>query len=177
MDRKNWNLSTPQNSIWFTEEYLNGTAIHTIGGCATIYEKVNFDVLNQAMQNFVKYKNPEHSSRGSVHQGLLLILNVDFISASLIQHLVSKTAALFQCVKNDICNKNNAKYPCNSWNFFCFSGCKFTDAIRNNAPYNTLRNRVRERHNHNRNKCRNSFCRILKIDFCHRFHHQVSDKN
>lgn len=57
MNKKYFSLSKPQNSIWFTEQYLNGTAINTIGGCATIYEKVNFDILNDVMQNFTKFND------------------------------------------------------------------------------------------------------------------------
>ena len=57
VERKYYDLSKPQNSIWFTEEFLNGTAIHTIGGCTTIYEKIDFDILNLAIQNLVKYND------------------------------------------------------------------------------------------------------------------------
>lgn len=57
MGKHFFDLSNPQNSIWFTEQYLSGTAINTIGGCVTIFKKVDFDILHQVIQNFIKFND------------------------------------------------------------------------------------------------------------------------
>ncbi|MBQ9298122.1 MAG: amino acid adenylation domain-containing protein [Clostridia bacterium] len=57
MSKNFFDLSKPQNSIWLTEQYLSGTAINTIGGCATINTKIDFNLLNTAIQNLIKYND------------------------------------------------------------------------------------------------------------------------
>ena len=50
----NYELSHPQNSIYFTEKFYNGSAVNNICGYVHITEKVNFDVLEKAINLLVK---------------------------------------------------------------------------------------------------------------------------
>ena len=54
MQEPKYELTNPQKSIWVTEEYYKGTAINNICGTATIHDKLDFDLLKQAMQIVIK---------------------------------------------------------------------------------------------------------------------------
>ena len=49
-----YSLTNPQKSIWFTEEFYKGTPIENITGSVIIPEKVNFSLLEQAINIFVE---------------------------------------------------------------------------------------------------------------------------
>lgn len=49
-----YGLTNPQKSIWFTEEFYKGTPIENITGTVIIPEKVNFSVLEKAINIFVE---------------------------------------------------------------------------------------------------------------------------
>ncbi len=50
----NYDLSRPQNSIYFTEKFYNGSAVNNICGYVHITDKVNLDVLEKAINLLVK---------------------------------------------------------------------------------------------------------------------------
>ena len=54
MEKKLYNLTTPQKAIYHTENYYSGTNINNICGIFTIEKEVNFDILNKSIQTFVK---------------------------------------------------------------------------------------------------------------------------
>ena len=54
MDKKIYDLTNPQKSIWYMEEYYKGTAINNICGSLTINEKVDFEKFKKAINLFVK---------------------------------------------------------------------------------------------------------------------------
>ena len=56
MQNNMYDLTTPQKLIWFTEEVFKGTSIGNITGTVIIPNKVNFAVLEQAI-NFYVEKN------------------------------------------------------------------------------------------------------------------------
>ena len=54
MSNTTYNLTNPQNSIWFTEEVYQGIPIENIAGSVIINEKINFELLAEAVKLFVK---------------------------------------------------------------------------------------------------------------------------
>lgn len=54
MEKILYSLTNPQKSIWFTEEFYKGTPIENITGSVIIPEKVNFSLLEQAINIFVE---------------------------------------------------------------------------------------------------------------------------
>ena len=54
MTKELYELTTPQKSIWHTENYYSGTNINNVCGVLTINEPVDFDTLNKAIQLFIQ---------------------------------------------------------------------------------------------------------------------------
>lgn len=49
-----YELTNPQKSIWYTEQYYKGTAINNICGSVLIEQYVNLDLLNNAINKFIE---------------------------------------------------------------------------------------------------------------------------
>ena len=54
MQRKMYELTNPQKSIWFTEEVFKDTPISNIAGTVLIDDKVDFNLLEEAINIFVE---------------------------------------------------------------------------------------------------------------------------
>ena len=54
MNKNLFNLTSPQKSIWYTEEYLSGTNIGNICGTLVFKESINFKKLEQAINILIK---------------------------------------------------------------------------------------------------------------------------
>lgn len=54
MQEKFFNLTNPQKSIWYTEGFYKGTPIENITGIVLINDKVNFKLLEKAINIFVQ---------------------------------------------------------------------------------------------------------------------------
>ena len=54
MEKKLYNLTNPQKSIWLTGEFYKETPIENITGSVTILQKVNFNALKSAINLFVE---------------------------------------------------------------------------------------------------------------------------
>lgn len=54
MENNVYDLTNPQKSIWFTEQFYKGTPIENITGCVIILEKLNLKALKKAINLFVK---------------------------------------------------------------------------------------------------------------------------
>ena len=61
MEKKVYELTTPQKSIWHTESYYNGTNINNVCGILTIHEPVNFKLFNKAIQLFIQENDIYHT--------------------------------------------------------------------------------------------------------------------
>lgn len=57
INKKLYNLSNPQKSIWYTEQFYKNTNINNICGTAIINVPVNFDVLKKAINLSVQYND------------------------------------------------------------------------------------------------------------------------
>lgn len=55
-----YNLTNPQKSIWYTEEYFKGTAINNICGSLTIHEPVDFDLFRKSINIFIQLNDSFH---------------------------------------------------------------------------------------------------------------------
>ena len=53
MQKNMYDLTNPQKSIWYTEEFFKGTPIENITGSVIIPEKVTFSLLAEAINIFV----------------------------------------------------------------------------------------------------------------------------
>ena len=51
---KMYELTAPQKSIWLTEQYYKDTSINNICGSLLIKQDVNLNLLNQAINIFLK---------------------------------------------------------------------------------------------------------------------------
>ena len=54
MQEQKYELTSPQKSIWVTEQYYKDTAVNTICGTAIIHDKINFELLKKSMQIVIK---------------------------------------------------------------------------------------------------------------------------
>lgn len=54
MEKKFYPLSNPQNSIWLTEQYHQGTCLNNIGGYVLIKEDVNILALEKAINSYLE---------------------------------------------------------------------------------------------------------------------------
>ena len=54
IDKKMYELTNPQKSIWYTEQYYKGTSINNICGSVFIREKIDFNILSEAINSFIK---------------------------------------------------------------------------------------------------------------------------
>lgn len=54
MEQKLYNLTNPQKSIWNMEKFFEGKPINNICTPAIIYEKIDTNLLTQAINNVVK---------------------------------------------------------------------------------------------------------------------------
>lgn len=53
-NKKFFELTNPQKSIWYTEQYYNGTTVNNICTSGTVYGKIDENLLKQAINNVVK---------------------------------------------------------------------------------------------------------------------------
>ncbi len=48
------NLTSPQNSIWLTDKFYDSSSLFNLGGTLLIHQKVYFDILERAINLFIK---------------------------------------------------------------------------------------------------------------------------
>ena len=83
MSKNFFNLTSPQKSIWYTEEYLSGTNIGNICGTLVFKESVNFKKLEQArdLNTFLNLKSLHPYSRNSFNVKLCIIFFRTFLNS------------------------------------------------------------------------------------------------
>lgn len=60
MEKKLYDLTAPQKSIYLTEQYFSGTNVNNICGTEIIEEPINFDILKKAIYLFVEHNSSFH---------------------------------------------------------------------------------------------------------------------
>ena len=53
MKEKFYDLTNPQKSIWYTEQFFQGSCVNNLCGTVAIDQVVNFDILKKAIYKFV----------------------------------------------------------------------------------------------------------------------------
>lgn len=54
MEKVLYDLTNPQKSIWYTEQFFKNTTVNNIGGTIIIKNKINFDLLKKSIYEYVK---------------------------------------------------------------------------------------------------------------------------
>ena len=54
MKEKFYDLTNPQKSIWYTEQFFQGSCVNNLCGTVAIDQVVNFDILKKAIYKFVE---------------------------------------------------------------------------------------------------------------------------
>lgn len=54
MEKETFNLTVPQNSIWLTDKFYQSTTISNVGGTLLFKEQVDLDILENAINLFIK---------------------------------------------------------------------------------------------------------------------------
>ena len=65
MKKDVYELTNPQKSIWYTEQFYKGSSVNTICVIAYINEVVDFKLLKQAIKNVIE-NNPNFNIRFSI---------------------------------------------------------------------------------------------------------------
>ncbi len=47
MEKNLYDLTNPQKSIWYTEQFFKNTSVNNIGGTIIIKDKISFDLLKE----------------------------------------------------------------------------------------------------------------------------------
>ena len=71
LDKKFFNLTNPQKSIWDMEQFYKGTNINNIAGTVIIRQKVDFERLSDAI-NFCLKNNKSFSLKFKLKDGNLV---------------------------------------------------------------------------------------------------------
>ena len=66
MEKKFYELTAPQKSIWLTEQYYKNTNINNICGTLFFKEKIDLDILERALKIFIQ----KDISKGSLYFGI-----------------------------------------------------------------------------------------------------------
>ena len=77
MKKDLYDLTSSQDSIWLTEEYISNTSINNMGGYLYIHSKVDFKALNDAINLFIKY-NDAPKLRFCIEKGIPKQYLVDY---------------------------------------------------------------------------------------------------
>lgn len=97
MNVKLYELSNPQKSIWYTEQYYKGTPINNIGAYVYFKECINFDILKQAVNEVVKsndnFRLILKSENNKINQSLCnyVPFDIDIIEVSSEEDVIEKT--------------------------------------------------------------------------------------
>lgn len=121
MEKKYYNLTSSQNSIWLTEEYISNTNINNVGGYLYINEVVNFDALNKALNLYIE-KNDALRFRYCLDKGIpkqylanYTFINFKIIPVDTIEDMQKYTQDLintpFKITDSDLFNINILKFP------------------------------------------------------------------
>ena len=77
MENKLYELTNPQKSIWYTENYFENTNINNICTSVIIYENINIDALKKAL-NFLVQTNDSFRIKLSLQNNIPMQYIADF---------------------------------------------------------------------------------------------------
>ena len=117
-EKKFYNLTNPQKSIWVTEEYFKGTSVNNICGAALINQKVNFALLQKAIK-LVLEKNDIFKIRFSIKDDNIVQYISDYVNSDIV-YLRAKNPADIEKQKKEIVSKPFNLLDSFSYNFYIF---------------------------------------------------------
>ena len=120
MEKNLYDLTNPQKSIWYTEQFFKNTSVNNIGGTIIIKDKISFDLLKKSIYEYVKTNDSFliklcFDEKGDIKQyiGEFSPFNVDYISFSSLDEL-------YKFEKND-CERKFDMINSNLFHFTMFS--------------------------------------------------------
>ena len=115
-----FDLTNPQKSIWYTEQYFKNTSVNNIGGTIIIKDNLNFELLKKSIYEYVKTNDSFlirlcFDEKGDIKQyiGEFSPFVIDYVSFSSLENL-----AKFE--KQD-CEKSFTMLDSNLFRFTMFS--------------------------------------------------------
>ena len=82
-EKKFYNLTNPQKSIWVTEEYYKGSCINNICGTALIKEKVNLRLLEKAIHTVLQ-NNDIFKIKFSINDNNIMQYISDYVNSDIV---------------------------------------------------------------------------------------------
>ena len=104
MQEQKYELTSPQKSIWVTEQYYKDTAVNTICGTAIIHDKINFELLKKSMQIVIK-NNDVLKIRFGLSDGKLYQTLSDEVNSTIIHYSVESMKELEKIRDEQIASK------------------------------------------------------------------------
>ena len=117
-EKKFYNLTNPQKSIWVTEEYFKGPSVNNICGAALINQRVNFALLEKAIK-LVLEKNDIFKIRFSIKDDNIVQYVSDYVNSDIV-YLRAKNPADIEKQKKQIVSKPFNLFDSFSYNFYIF---------------------------------------------------------
>ena len=102
-EKKFYNLTNPQKSIWVTEEYYKGSSINNICGTALIKENVNLRLLEKAILNTLQ-NNDIFKIKFSINNNKVMQYVSDYVNSDIV-YLRAKNQNEFEKVLDEIVSK------------------------------------------------------------------------
>lgn len=95
MEKKTYELTNAQKSIWLTEEYQKGTSIGNISGLVEIHEKIDEKKLEQSIKEFIK-RNDSMRTKIIVEEGSIKQIFEDYKDLDIEIHQIKTKEELGQ---------------------------------------------------------------------------------
>ena len=116
LEKKFYNLTNPQKSIWVTEEYYKGSCINNICGTALIKEKVNLRLLEKAIRTTLQ-NNDIFKIKFSIKDNNIVQYVSDYVNSDIV-YLCAKNYKHYQKLLNEIVSKPFHLLDSHPYNFF-----------------------------------------------------------
>lgn len=115
-EKKFYNLTNPQKSIWVTEEYYKGSSINNICGTALIKENVNLRLLEKAIHTTLQ-NNDIFKIKFSINNNEVMQYVSDYVNSDII-YLRAKNQNEFKKILNEIVSKPFHLLDSHPYNFY-----------------------------------------------------------
>lgn len=103
LEQNLFNLTNPQKSIWSQEQFYKNTSLNNIGGTIIIKEKINFELLEKAINKFIELNDSFNiklcfDNNGSIKQFFsnYIFTKIDLINLNSYDDLLNKEKELIE---------------------------------------------------------------------------------
>ena len=115
-EKRFYNLTNPQKSIWVTEEYYKGSSINNICGTALIKENVNLRLLEKAIHATLQ-NNDIFKIKFSINNNEVMQYVSDYVNSDIV-YLRAKNLNEYKKVLNEIVSKPFQLLNSHPYNFY-----------------------------------------------------------